>query len=147
MKKGAPGAEWLRARVTERRRIAGLASPGPWRSQFPQIWGQSPRYAAGAGEVLVVRHTWMAEAAHIIANHPGVVIPACDGLLAVLDEHAPNHAGYCSACCEVTRGEDARAPCRTVRLLIAAELGLAPEGSAVVDDLVGEGDQARGEPA
>lgn len=50
------------------------------------VWGQPPHYAGSAGDILVIKHTWPQESAHIIRHDPQDVIADCKAKLALIDE-------------------------------------------------------------
>jgi hypothetical protein len=61
----------LNAGLAEDEALAKAATDGPWYPEDMQIWGYNRPYAGGGPGILVVRHTWPQESAHIIRHDPG----------------------------------------------------------------------------
>jgi Family of unknown function (DUF6221) len=85
-KEGATVSENLAARIAalamliavkldEDERVAKVATDGPWIMDGMSVRGRDRIYHGGsAGAILVIRHTWPQEAAHIVRNAPDRVL-------------------------------------------------------------------------
>lgn len=67
--------EFLAARLDEDQAVARKATDSPWHQDGMSIRGAGRPYAGGReDEVLVVRHTWPQESAHIVRHDPARVL-------------------------------------------------------------------------
>ena len=61
---------FLNARLDEDEAAAKAATDGPWYTNGSEIRGHSRTYAGGEPGILVVKHTWPQESAHITRQDP-----------------------------------------------------------------------------
>ncbi|MFE5958897.1 DUF6221 family protein [Streptomyces rubiginosohelvolus] len=81
-------ADFLRARIAERRAIAEAATPGPWHSDGGTVYAKHPTDQ-------VVDYSESAD--HIATNDPADVIADLDAKLAIVNRHTAcgTGNGYC----------------------------------------------------
>jgi hypothetical protein len=61
---------FAQARLDEDETAAKSATDGPWYAVGNEIRGHDRTYAGGEPDILVVKHTWPQEAAHIVRHDP-----------------------------------------------------------------------------
>lgn len=121
-------ADFLRARIAERRALAEAASPGPWHAnpEHDEVVAEDGITVAD-GFALSGRQL-RATVDYIVANDPSGVIADCDAKLAIIDEHVRVvlHGGggaryfdatiVCRSCEPPVQFPETAYPCRTIRL-------------------------------
>ena len=75
---------FIRVRLGELEAAAKNATDGPWYQVGMRVFGYSRPYAGGEPGILVIRHTWPQEAAHILLNDPPSTLRAVTAIRAVL---------------------------------------------------------------
>lgn len=120
--------KFIQERTDEDERIAKAATSPPWSADGMSVRGHERPYADSTGRatVLVVRHTWPQESAHIIRHDPARTLREVEMVRAILAEHATVTAAFSGQICRVcwtTRKEGPLEgdpyPCRTLRLVAA----------------------------
>jgi hypothetical protein len=67
--------EFAKVCLAEDEAIAKRATDGPWQVDGMSVRGADRPHSGGKpGEVLVIKHTWPQEAAHIVRHDPGRVL-------------------------------------------------------------------------
>jgi hypothetical protein len=121
---------FLSARLDEDEAAAKAATDGPWYQDGSEIRGHNRPYAGGGPGILVVKHTWPQESAHIVRHDPARTLREVAAKRAILAEHGPANGGRDADRCRVCtatahtgmRQTDARrfrAPCPTLLFLAA----------------------------
>jgi hypothetical protein len=82
-------ADFLRARIAERRALAEAASPGPWRTNAEHDEVLAADGITVAEGFALSGRQLRATVDHIAANDPTAVIADCDAKLALIDEIEP----------------------------------------------------------
>ena len=100
----------VNAGLAEDEAAAKKATDGPWYQQDMEIRGHNRHYAGGGPGILVVRHTWPQEAAHIIRHDPARVhrdVRAMRDLLAAIlaEPHDWNPSDEYYSCSQAVRND------------------------------------------
>jgi hypothetical protein len=87
---------FLNARLAEDEEAARRATDGPWHQAGMSVRGRGRAYGTGKEDViLVIRHTWPQEAAHICRHDPARVLREVAAKRAILSSYtaAPDWVG------------------------------------------------------
>jgi hypothetical protein len=99
----------IATRLDEDERVAKVATDGPWVMDGMSVRGRDRSYHGGsAGAILVIKHTWPQEAAHIVRNDPARVlrrVKAARDLVAAILAEGHQHAGDYFACSQAQEGD------------------------------------------